>query len=151
MTCRRLQFCASSTSPFHDKWNPFKVSALCFASFLFHCFSFVCVCASSLLFSYCCLYFTFVICSLSLRTVILRASFSFFSFVFISWRLLTLQYCGGFCHTLTWISHGFTCAPHPDPPSRLPPHPLPLGLPSAPAPSTCLKHPTWAGGLFHNW
>ena len=21
-------------------------------------------------------------------------------------RLITLQYCGGFCHTLTWISHG---------------------------------------------
>ena len=23
-----------------------------------------------------------------------------FSFVFISWRLITLQYCSGFCHTL---------------------------------------------------
>ena len=40
----------------------------------------------------------------------------FFSFIFISWRLLTLQYCSGFCHTLTWINHGFTCAPHPNPP-----------------------------------
>ena len=46
----------------------------------------------------------------------------FFSFIFISWRLITLQYCSGFCHTLTWISHGFTCVPHPDPPSHLPPH-----------------------------
>ena len=53
-----------------------------------------------------------------------------FSFIFISWRLITLQYCSGFCHTLTWISHGFTCVPHPDPPSHLPPHPIPLGLPS---------------------
>ena len=34
---------------------------------------------------------------------------NFFSFIFISWRLITLQYCSGFCHTLTWISHGFTC------------------------------------------
>ena len=59
----------------------------------------------------------------------------FFSFIFISWRLITLQYCSGSCHTLTWISHGFTCVPHPDPPSHLPPHPIPLGLPSAPAPS----------------
>ena len=59
--------------------------------------------------------------------------FVFFSFIFISWSLITLQYCGGFCHTLTWISHGLTCVPHPDPPSRLPPHPIPLGLPSAPA------------------
>ena len=58
-------------------------------------------------------------------------------------------YCSGFCHTLKWISHGFTCVPHPDPPSRLPPHPIPLGLPSAPALSTCLMHPTWAGDLFH--
>ena len=78
--------------------------------------------------------------------------FSFyFSFIFISWRLITLQYCSGFCHTLTWISHGFTCVPHPDPPSHLPPHPIPLGLPSAPALSTCLMHPTWAGDLFHTW
>ena len=44
----------------------------------------------------------------------------FFSFIFISWRLITLRYCSGFCHTLTWISHGFTCIPHPDPPSHLP-------------------------------
>ena len=32
----------------------------------------------------------------------------FFSFIFISWRLLTLQHRSGFCHTLKWISHGFT-------------------------------------------
>ena len=55
-----------------------------------------------------------------------------FFFHFISWRLITLQYCSGFCHTLTWISHGFTCVPHPDPPSHPPLHPIPLGLPSAP-------------------
>ena len=77
--------------------------------------------------------------------------FIYFPFIFISWRLITLQYCSGFCHTLTWISHGFTCVPHPHPPSRLPPHPIPLGLPSAPALSTCLMHPTWAGDLFHPW
>ena len=41
------------------------------------------------------------------------------SFIFISQRLITLQYCSGFCHTLTWISHGFTCVPHPNPPSHL--------------------------------
>ena len=44
-----------------------------------------------------------------------------------------------FCHTLTWIHHGCTCVPHPDPPSHLPPHPIPLGHSSAPAPST-LSH-----------
>ena len=75
--------------------------------------------------------------------------FFFFLFIFISWRLITLQYRSGSCHTLTWISHGFTCIPHPDPPSHLPLYPIPLGLPSAPGLSTCLVHPTWAGDLFH--
>ena len=73
----------------------------------------------------------------------------FFSFIFISWRLITSQHFSGFCHTLTGISHGVTCIPHPDPPSHLPLHPIPLGLPSAPGPSTCLMHPAWAGDLFH--
>ena len=36
-------------------------------------------------------------------------------------------------HTLTWICHGYTCVPHPEPPSHLPPHPIPQGHPSAPA------------------
>ena len=57
--------------------------------------------------------------------------------------------CSEFCHTLKWNSDGFTCVPHPDPTSHLPLHLLPLGLPSAPGPSTCLMHPTWAGDLFH--
>ena len=57
--------------------------------------------------------------------------FFFFSFIFISWRQITLQYCSGFCHTLTWISHGFTSIPHLHPPSHLPLHVNPLGLPSA--------------------
>ena len=39
--------------------------------------------------------------------------FSFFK-IYFNWRLVTLQYCGGFCHTFTWISHGCTCVPHPD-------------------------------------
>ena len=55
--------------------------------------------------------------------------FFIFSFIFISWRLVTSQHFSGFCHTLTWISHGVTYIPHPDPPSHLPLHPIPLGLP----------------------
>ena len=47
-------------------------------------------------------------------------------FFFIIWRLITLQYCSGFCHTLTWLSLGYTCIPHPDPPSHLPLHSIPL-------------------------
>ena len=48
-------------------------------------------------------------------------------FLKFNWRLITLQYCSGFCHTLTWISHGFTCAPHPEHPSHFPPHQRPSG------------------------
>ena len=34
---------------------------------------------------------------------------------------ITLQYCSGFCLTLTWISHGCTCVPHLEsPPTSLP-------------------------------
>ena len=42
---------------------------------------------------------------------ILDHLFFFFNFLKISfnWRLITLQYCTGFCHTLTWISRGCTC------------------------------------------
>ena len=47
------------------------------------------------------------------RWCALAISFSFFfSFIFISWRLITSQHCSGFCHTLTWISHRVTCIPH---------------------------------------
>ena len=47
-----------------------------------------------------------------------------------NWRIIALQYCVSFCHTSTWISHGYTHVPslwnlppasHPiPPPSRLP-------------------------------
>ena len=48
----------------------------------------------------------------------------------------------GLTHT-----YGTSCIPHPNLPSHLPLHPIPLGLPSTPGPSTCLMHPTWAGDL----
>ena len=63
---------------------------------------------------------------MSLNCTLKSGLVTFFSFIFISWRVITLQYCSGFCHTLTWISHGFTCIPHPDPPSHLPLYPIPL-------------------------
>ena len=44
-------------------------------------------------------------------------------FIYFNWRLITLQYCGGFCHTLTSISYRCTCVP----PSWTPlPPPSPL-------------------------
>ena len=36
----------------------------------------------------------------------------FLKFIYFNWRLNIVQYCSGFCHTLTWISHGCTCVPH---------------------------------------
>ena len=54
-------------------------------------------------------------------------------FIYFNCRLITLQYCSGFCHTITWISHGCTCVP------ILKPPPTPQGHPSAPALST-LSH-----------
>ena len=49
----------------------------------------------------------------------------FFYFTILYW----------FCHTSTCIHHGCTCVPHPEPLSYLPPHTIPLGHTSAPAPS----------------
>ena len=40
-----------------------------------------------------------------------------------------------FCHTSTCIRHGYTRVPHPEAPSHVPPHTIPLGHLSAPAPS----------------
>ena len=56
--------------------------------------------------------------------------------IYFNWRLITLQYCSGFCHTLTWISHGCTCVAHSEAPSHVPPHPMPQSHPSVPALST---------------
>ena len=66
-----------------------------------------------------------------------RESDFFFNFffkkilIYFNWRLITLQYCGGFCHTLTWISHWCTCVSHPESPSYFPPHPIPQGCSTA--------------------
>ena len=39
-----------------------------------------------------------------------------FKCIYFNWSLITLQYCSGFCHTLTWISRGCMCVPHLEPP-----------------------------------
>ena len=59
--------------------------------------------------------------------------FCFFFFNFILFFNFTILYW--FCHIPKWIRHRYTCVPHPEPSSLLPPHTLPLGHPSAPAPS----------------
>ena len=52
-------------------------------------------------------------------------NFILFNFTILDW----------FCHISKWICHRYTCVPHPEPSSFLPPHTIPLGRPSAPAPS----------------
>ena len=49
----------------------------------------------------------------------------FFNFTILYW----------FCHISAWIHHRYTRVPHPEPSSLLPPRTIPLGRPSAPAPS----------------
>ena len=58
---------------------------------------------------------------------------------------ITLQYCSGFCHTCTWISHGCTCVP------ILNPSPTSLPISSHQPWAPCLMHQTWTGDLFHIW
>ena len=48
-----------------------------------------------------------LVCIISISLLSVYVAF-FHYFFLISWRLITLQYCSGFCHTLTWISHGYT-------------------------------------------
>ena len=53
--------------------------------------------------------------------------------IFFFFFYFTISYW--LCHTSTWIRHGCTRVPNPEPLSHLPPHTIPLGHPSAPAPS----------------
>ena len=66
-----------------------------------------------------------------------------FKFIYFNWRLITLKYCIGFAIHQHESATGVH-VPHPESPSHLPPHIIPLGHPSAPAPS--ILYP--AGGLF---
>ena len=63
--------------------------------------------------------------------------FNFYLFIFLIYFILffnfTILYW--FCHISTWILHMYTRVPHREPSSRFPPRSIPLGHPSAPAPS----------------
>ena len=54
----------------------------------------------------------------------------FFLILFLNFTILYW-----FCQISKWIHHRYTCVPHPEPSSLLPPHTIPLGRPSASAPS----------------
>ena len=80
------------------------------------------------------------------------ASYAFFKLIFnFNWRLITLQYCGGICHTLTWISHGCTCVCHPKTHLTSLPIPFLWVVPVHQLWVPCFMHQTWTGDLFHIW
>ena len=58
-------------------------------------------------------------------------SFSLFLFFILFFNFTILYW---FCHISTWIRHRYTCVPHPETFSLLPPCTVPLGRPSARAP-----------------
>ena len=62
-----------------------------------------------------------------------KTFFSVFFFLFFTIFYFTILYW--FCHTSTWIRHGCSRVPNPEPPFHFPPHTISLCHPSAPAPS----------------
>jgi len=63
--------------------------------------------------------------SLGSSSILFIFIYLFFNFTILYW----------FCRISKWIHHRYTCVPHPEPSSLLPPRTIPLGHPSAPAPS----------------
>ena len=70
----------------------------------------------------------------------LVGTISFFLILFFNFTILYW-----FCRVSTWIRHRYTRVPHPEPCSLLPPRTIPLGRPSAPAPSIqyCASNLDW--------
>ena len=71
-----------------------------------------------------------------IQTIVITLFFSWeylLKFFFILFLNFTILYY--FCQISKWIHHRYTCVSHPEPSSLLPPHTIPLGRPSAPAPS----------------
>ena len=60
---------------------------------------------------------------------------SYFIFIFLVFFFFYFTILIWFCHTSAWIRHGCTRVANPEPLSHLPPHTIPLGHLSAPAPS----------------
>ena len=75
-------------------------------------------------------------CVLNHISFFFKISSIFFIFIFLNFILfLNFTILYWFCQISKWIHHRYTCVPHPEPSSLLPPHTIPLGCPSAPAPS----------------
>ena len=103
------------------------VSQMALYSFLFFFFSLI--------------FFCILHCFIIVEILFFKFKFFFFYFTILYW----------FCHTSTWIHHRYTHVPHPEPPSLLPPHTIPLGHPVHQPQATSIMHRTWTGDSFHIW
>jgi len=56
-----------------------------------------------------------------------------------------------FCHTSTWIHHGCTCVPYPEPPPTSLPIPSLWVIPVHQPQASCILHGTWTGDSFLIW
>ena len=56
-----------------------------------------------------------------------------------------------FCHISKWICHRYTCVPHPEPSSPLPPIPSLWVVPVHQPQASSIVHRTWTGNSFHIW
>ena len=72
----------------------------------------------------------------------------FFIRFFLNFILFNFTILYWFCHISKWICHRYTCVPHSEPSSILPPHTLfPVHQPQA----SSIVHQTWTGHSFHIW
>ena len=71
--------------------------------------------------------------------------FIFFNFILFS-DFIVLYW---FCQISKWIRHRYTCVPHPEPSSLLPPHTIPLGRTSPKHPVLCIE-PGLAIGFIYD-
>ena len=76
-------------------------------------------------------------------------SFPFlFQFCF-NWRIITVQYCDGFCHTSIWVGHTYKCVPLIlNPPPTSSPDPSLWVVPEPQLWVPCFMHQTCTGQLF---
>ena len=84
--------------------------------------------------------FFFVIFSYHL-SLFFNLNFILFNFTILHW----------FCHISKWICHRYTCVPHPEPSSLLPPIPSLWVVPVHQPQASSIVHRNWTGDSFHIW